>query len=275
MKSVLLSFCLLLGGCAIQGEVFRLQERMRVWNELLPQEQRVLFAQNDTNTVGAFLDEQEASSPEFAQKLRDIRVNEAIMAFDGVQTVHFFYNTLLKDLAKFSYAELINSLTADEFNLFLDQVDGSGIANIAKVAGVLNYARSAYGMPDFSDADILMYHRQKSMPAHLYIVVYDTLTFAGRNSLLADVYNGSYQGIDETLKAMRQNVKSRRPQTRRVAKAGIDEWVYILSRAQVPAMADSDFMKIIVEKILPEMDEDVREKILTGIEQRFPTAQVN
>ena len=269
MKSVLLSFCLLLGGCAIQGEVFRLQERMRVWNELLPQEQRVLFAQNDTNAVGAFLDQQEASSPEFAKQLRDLRVNEAIMAFNGVQTAHFFYNTLLKDLAKFSYTELIRNINAEEFNQFLASPDGSGIADVQKVAGVLNNARTTYGMPDFTDANILMYHRKKSMPAHLYIVVYDTLAFAGRNGILLEVLTNSYQGVDETLKTMRQNVKSRRPQTRRNAQAGLDEWNYILSRAQVPSMSDSEFMKIVVEKVFPEMDSEVQGKILGGVSARF------
>ena len=269
MKSVLLSFCLLLGGCAIQGEVFRLQERMRVWNELLPQEQRVLFAQNDTNAVGAYLDQQEASSPEFAKKLRDLRVNEAIMAFNGVQTAHFFYNTLLKDLAKFSYAELIQNITAEEFKQFIAKSDGSGIADVQKVAAVLNNARSTYGMPDFTDANILMYHRQKSMPAHVYIVVYDTLAFAGRNGILSNVLTGSFQDVEATLKTMRQNAKSRRPQTRRNAQAGLDEWNYILSRAQVPSMPDSEFVKLIVERILPEMDSDVRAKILTGVTVRF------
>ncbi|MGL5255206.1 MAG: hypothetical protein ACRC9L_09475 [Brevinema sp.] len=270
MKSVLLSFCLLLGGCAIQGEVFRLQERMRAWNEILPQEQRVLFAQNNTQAVGEFLDEQEQNDQEFAKKLRNLRVNEAIMAFNGAQTANFFYNTLLKDLAKFSYYELISSISVDEFRQFISKYDGSGIADVSKLNTVFNHARSSYGMPNFSDADILMYHRQKSLPAHLYIVVYDTLAFAGRQGILNDVLANSYQGLDEKLKTMRQNVKSRRPQTRRNAQNALNEWDYIISRAHVPSMPASEFMKIIVESILPEMDPEVRAKILSGIQTRFP-----
>lgn len=269
MKYLLPCLFLFFGGCAIQGEVFRLQQRVKAWNNILPNEQQLLFAQNNTNALGLWLDSQEASDPEFAQKLKTLRQDEAIMSFGGTQTAHFFYNTLLKDLAKFSYAELIKNLSAEDFQKFLASPDGSSILGGAKAAEVLADARASYGMANFSDADILRYHRQKSLPAHLYIVVYDTLAFAAKNNSYTEVMNGRYDSISQILEDTAKNAKSRRRQVKRTAQSTMDEWNYILSRAQVPAMPPQTFLKIIVEQVLPEMDTEVRNTTLHNLNVRF------
>lgn len=272
MKYLLPCLFLFFGGCAIQGEVFRLQQRVKAWNNILPDEQLSLFAQNDTNTLGLWLDSQEAADPGFAQKLKTLRQDEAIMSFDGTQTAHFFYNTLLKDLAKFSYAELIKNLNAEEFQKFLASPDGSSLLGGGNITETLANARASYGMTNFSDADILRYHRQKSLPAHLYIVVYDTLSFAAKQGVFLWKNNpneDSYEAIAQSLQTMEKNARSRRRQAKRAAQSSLDEWNYILSRAQVPAMPPKTFLKIITEQILPEMDREVQQATMYNLNVRF------
>ncbi len=99
---------LFLSSCAIEGEVYRLQSRINSWYSLLDDNAGRLFAQNRTEALGAYLDSSQN------ENLRAIRINEAIMSFDGEQTAHFFYNVLLKDLARFSYEEYMQSLTPSE-----------------------------------------------------------------------------------------------------------------------------------------------------------------
>lgn len=266
MKYLLIMTLFIFSSCAIQGEKFRLQTRMNNWNQILTPEQHQLFAQNDTNTLGMQLDEEESKNSEFAEKIRELRIDEAIMSFNGVQTAYFYYNTLLKDLVKFSYAEFMQSLNADDQILFMYSTNYSQNEFI-KANKVLKNV-STYGMKDFSKDQVLHYYRTVSMPAVVYVLVYDILAFLAKYQLLEAFLAGDFEKTSSLFKFFNDAKTSTKISLRRQVTKDEEYWKSLKQRSLLK-VSDIQFLEIIRNVILPEMDPDVKIQTIDNIRKLF------
>ncbi|SFB71688.1 hypothetical protein SAMN02745150_00443 [Brevinema andersonii] len=272
MKIKFLILLLLSSGCAIQGEIYRLQQRMNPWMTLLSDEEDQLFASNNTNELGAIIDNKEKLDPFFAKKMRELRIAEAIMSFDGTQTAHFYYHVLLKDLAKFSYHDFMKNLSPDELDIFLAenrQFKDNPFSSNKKIIKIIEDAKKNYGMTGFNDIQILNYYRTISLPAIVFPVVYDLLAFLAKYGALSDFMAGDFNRTIQNLSSIEKNKKSRRVPTRKQAEKDSLEWKNIIERTQFFSISDEKLLEIIKNVILPEMDPDIRERTLSNISTRF------
>ncbi|MGL5955829.1 MAG: hypothetical protein ACRC0X_04395 [Brevinema sp.] len=263
MKKYILTLCFLLSSCAIEGEVFRLQTRLDAWYQLLNESEDLLFAQYKITELGQLLDQKENENLEFRQQLREIRIKEAIMSFDGEQTAHFFYNILLRDLAKFSYEEFINSLSPQEQITF---ITNPYTYSYPKQERIFRNAKKNYGFQYFSDQQIIDYYRTISFPANFYPLVYNILAFLARYRTMETFLQGEislevFENI-ETLK------KSRRIPLRNQGEKDSAIWQELKQRSYFHMLSDQEFLEIL-RFILPEMDKEVRIKTIDNIRERF------
>lgn len=261
---------LLLSSCAIAGEIYRLQTRFSYWNNILSPEERQLFAQNDTNQLGMIIDKKESEDTNFAKKMRELRINEAIMSFDGTQTAHFFYHVLLKDLVKFSYKEFIDTLDSNEQLLFAQTQFFTNIPfdnkNLKKV---FDNAKNNYGLNDFTDIQILNYYRHISLPATTYVEVYNILAFLARYTALDSFLSGDYSHPLAIFSLINNAVNSKREMLKKQGKKELKVWRDIKERTLLTKLSNKDFLIVIHSTILPEMDADVRIKTIDNIKNRF------
>ncbi len=246
---------LFLSSCAIEGEVYRLQSRINSWYSLLDDNAGRLFAQNRTEALGAYLDSSQN------ENLRAIRINEAIMSFDGEQTAHFFYNVLLKDLARFSYEEYMQSLTPSEIADFAKN-------NIPPKTRVTDNARRHYGFKSFEDAEILSYYRNTSFPADYYPIVYDILAFLARYRTMDAFLSGDINTALSTFDNIDALKKSNRIPVRQQGERDQKHWDELKSRVYMQSLSDREFLEVLAA-VLPEMDADVRIKTIDNIRNRF------
>ncbi len=254
-----LAILLFLSSCAIEGEVYRLQSRVNSWYNLLDGGAERLFAQNNTKALGAYLDS--GDSPDFQNSLRAIRINEAIMSFDGEQTAHFFYNVLLKDLARFSYAEYISSLSPVEISEFVRNSPPSK-------PRITDNARRHYGFKSFEDGEILSYYRNISFPADYYPAVYDILAFLARYRVMDDFLRGDIEGSMTVFENIDSLKKSNRIPVRQQGERDQKQWDELKYRVHMESLTDRQFLDTLAV-VLPEMDADVRIKTIDNIRNRF------
>lgn len=272
MKIKFFILLLLSSGCAIQGEIYRLQQRMNPWTALLSDEEDQLFASNNTNELGAIIDNKEKLDPFFAKKMRELRIAEAIMSFDGTQTAHFYHHVLLRDLAKFSYRDFMKSLSPEELDIFLAenrQFKNNPFSNNKKIVKIIEDAKKNYGMTGFNDMQVLNYYRTISLPAAVFPVVYDLLAFLAKYGALSDFMAGNFNKAIQNLSSIEKNKKSRRVPTRKQAEKDLLEWKNIIERTQFYGISNEKLLEIIKNVVLPEMDPDVRERTLNNISERF------
>lgn len=272
MKIKIFILLLLSSGCAIQGEIYRLQQRMNPWTALLSDEEDQLFASNNTNELGAIIDNKEKLDPFFAKKMRELRIAEAIMSFDGTQTAHFYHHVLLRDLAKFSYRDFMKSLSPEELDIFLAenrQFKNNPFSNNKKIVKIIEDAKKNYGMTGFNDMQVLNYYRTISLPAAVFPVVYDLLAFLAKYGALSDFTAGNFNKAIQNLSSIEKNKKSRRVPTRKQAEKDLLEWKNIIERTQFYGISNEKLLEIIKNVVLPEMDPDVRERTLNNISERF------
>lgn len=272
MKIKIFILLLLSSGCAIQGEIYRLQQRMNPWTALLSDEEDQLFASNNTNELGAIIDNKEKLDPFFAKKMRELRIAEAIMSFDGTQTAHFYHHVLLRDLAKFSYRDFMKSLSPEELDIFLAenrQFKNNPFSNNKKIVKIIEDAKKNYGMTGFNDMQVLNYYRTISLPAAVFPVVYDLLAFLAKYGALSDFMAGNFNKAIQNLSSIEKNKKSRRVPTRKQAEKDLLEWKNIIERTQFYGISNEKLLEIIKNVVLPEMDPDVRERTLNNISERF------
>ncbi|MGL4560906.1 MAG: hypothetical protein ACRCV0_01285 [Brevinema sp.] len=270
MKYILMIILLVMTSCAIQGEKFRLQTRMNHWNTLLNDQELQLFAQNNTNELGHMLDQKEQET-EFADRLRQIRINEAIMSFNGVQTAHFFYNTLLKDLVKFSYAEFMSSLTPQNQLFFMYQTNYPA-DSFASSSKIIDQAIKIYGMKGFTKEQVVTYYRTISMPQVIYPLVYDVLAFFAKYQMFEPLLMGDIDQSIIIFDMLQNAIKSTRISLRKQAEQDIKFWNNIKKRSLM-TVSDKEFLEVISMVILPEMDVDVRTKTIENIRARFKEQQ--
>lgn len=265
---LLLSFLSITTSCAIQGEVYRLQTRMDYWYQLLNTEEQKLFAQRQINTLGKILDQKEQEDPTFQEKIRVVRINEAIMSFDGEQTTQFFYRVMLRDLAKFSYEEFISSLSSEEVSLFIHNPDSMIQNPPPHTKEILDNARNNYGFQGFNDQEIIQYYRTVSLSANYYVVIYDILAFLAKYRSMDPFLQGN---IDQSLSVF-DNIaklkKSRNIPVRNQAEKDIATWNDFQKRTHLSHLNQKEFL-ILSAQILSEMDGAVQINTIENIRERF------
>ncbi|MDK2818318.1 MAG: hypothetical protein KFW21_02580 [Spirochaetota bacterium] len=252
--------------CAIEGEVYRLQTRIKYWHQLLNNTEEQMFAQNKINELGLILDQKEADDLYFKQKIREVRINEAIMSFDGAQTVHFFYNVLLKDLAKFSYEEFMRSLSEEEQIQFI-QKNLPDTIFVAKKS-VFNNARKDFGFNSFTDEEILTYYRSISFPANYYVVVYDILVFLAKYRSMDLFLQGDLTGTVDIFNSIKKLETSKSVSVRKQAKQDLELWNDFKKRTFLTSLSNKEFAQVL-SIVLPEMDTTVRIQTIDNIKNRF------
>ncbi|MGL4387999.1 MAG: hypothetical protein ACRCTJ_01225 [Brevinema sp.] len=270
MKYILLIGIFFMSSCAIQGEKFRLQTRMNHWNTLINEQEMQLFADNKTNELGLILDQKE-HNPEFADQLRQLRVNEAIMSFDGVQTAHFFYNTLLKDLVKFSYKEFIYSLKSEEQYLFMSQSTYK-TDDFTSSAKIIQNATKIYGMKNFTKDQVLSYYRNVSMPQVMHVLAYDILAFMAKYQMLNIFLSGNISQASELFTFLNNSQHSSKISLRKQAEQDLKIWDHLKKRSFLN-VSNQELLTFIFYTVLPEMDQNVRNQTIENIRSRYKEQQ--
>ncbi|MGL4366884.1 MAG: hypothetical protein ACRCTQ_01175 [Brevinemataceae bacterium] len=274
-KKIILFVCiglmvlLLFFSCAFEGEIFRLQNRMSLWNNLLGSDKLQLFAQNELQQLGQLIDQCEVQDTNFAQKLREIRINEAIMSFDGTKTAHFFYHTLLKDLVKFSYVEFINALTSDEIMYFISNKQFATVPFQSDLKKVFDRARNEFEMIQFSDQQILNYYRSILFPGTVYPVVYNVLALLARYEVLESFLQGDISSTMAFFERLKTLTESKRKLVRDQADKDYRNWSSQKQRALLNDFSDEQFLTVLYQYVLPEMNPDVRIRTIDNIKNRF------
>ncbi len=266
MKKYLLVFFFLFSSCAIEGEVFRLQTRVNAWYKLLDDSEELLFAQNDIQTLGASLDQKELQDQNFQKQLSEVRINEAIMSFDGTQTAHFFYNILLRDLARFSYEELFDSLSTAQKISFITT------SNTSVPSKVFSNAKKHYGFDSFTDIQILEYYRTVSFPANYYPVIYDILAFLARYNNMESFLRGDMTATMTTFSRMQELISSRSIPHRRQGERDLQTWNEFKNRTYLTSLSNEEFLQVLAV-VLPQIDSDVRIMTIHNIRERFSEQQ--
>lgn len=265
MKKYLLLTFFIFGACAIHGEVFRLQNRMEALYELLDDNDEKLFAAQKITELGMSLDTKAQTNENFNTALRNVRIHEAIMSFDGEQTAHFFYHVLLRDLAKFSYNDFFNSLTSEEKILFITQ---DSLDNYTQKTDILAKAKKNYGFKSFSDEQVLNYYKNISFPANYYPIVYETLAFLARYRSLETFLQEDYTGTLVIFDNIKQLSNSRRIPIRKQGEKDLQTWQELKNRVYMSDLSDEQFLKIL-SSVLPKMDTDVYTTTINNIINRF------
>jgi len=263
---LIITFLTITSSCAIQGEVYRLQTRINYWHQLLNDDEEKMFAQNEVKKLGIILDQKEEIDPQFKKQIREVRINEAIMSFDGEQTVHFFYNVLLKDLAKFSYEEFMDSLSTEEKIQFI-QKNLSNVVFIAKKS-LFNKARKDYGFNSFTDEEILTYYRTVSFPANYYVVVYDILAFLAKYRSMDLFLQGDIKGTVDVFNSIEKLKTSKSISVRKQAEKDLELWSDFKKRTLLTSLSNEEFTEMLMI-VLPEMDTTVRVQTIDNIKNRF------
>ena len=263
---LLITFLTITTSCAIEGEVYRLQTRINYWHQLLNDDEEKIFAQNRVKELGLILDQKEENDPEFKKQIREVRINEAIMSFDGEQTVHFFYNVLLKDLAKFSYEEFMNSLSPEEKTQFIQKILLDTIFTAKKT--VFNNARKDYGFNSFTDEEILNYYRTISFPANYHVVVYDVLAFLAKYRSMDLFLQGDIKGTTYVFSSIEKLKSSKSISVRKQAEKDLALWSDFKQRTFLTSLSDEEFTEMLM-LVLPEMDATVRVQTIDNIKNRF------
>ncbi len=263
---LLITFLITTSSCAIQGEVYRLQTRINYWHQLLNDDEEKMFAQNKVKELGLILDQKEESDPQFKKQIREVRINEAIMSFDGEQTVHFFYNVLLKDLAKFSYEEFIDSLSTEGKIQFIQKTLPNTIFTAKN--SLFNNARKDYGFNSFTDEEILSYYRTISFPANYYVVVYDMLAFLAKYRSMDLFLHGDIIGTVDIFNSIEKLKSSKSISVRKQAENDLKLWSDFKQRTFLTSLSDEEFAQMLLI-VLPEMDTTVRVQTIDNIKNRF------
>jgi len=270
-KMILLIFNLLiLSSCAIEGEIYRLQTRLSYWDKILNTEEQRLFIETKFDELGQIIDAKELSDTNFANKLRELHINEAIMSFDGKQTAHFFYNILLRDLMKFSYIDFMKTLDTEEQLLFVQTKEFTNMPfdnkNLTKV--FIN-AKNEYGVKYFNEVEILNYYRHILLPYTIYSTVYDILAFLGRYRALEDFLKGDIVFALDPFTLINMSINSKKVFDRKMGKKELKRWRNIKKRTLLDKLSEEQFLNIIYYNILPEMDKDVRALTIKNVRERF------
>ncbi len=263
---LIITFLTITTSCAIQGEVYRLQTRINYWHQLLNDDEEKMFAQNKVKELGLILDQKEESDPQFKQQIREVRINEAIMSFDGEQTAHFFYNVLLRDLAKFSYEEFIDSLSIEEKTQFVQKTLPDTIFTAKK--SVFKNAIDDYGFNSFTNEEILNYYRTVSFPANYYVVVYDILAFLAKYRSMDLFLQGDVKGTVDIFNSIEKRQNSKSIAVRNQAKKDLVLWNDFKKRTFLTSLSDAEFAEILLI-VLPEMDTTVLIQTIDNIKNRF------
>lgn len=255
--------------CAIEGEVFRLQNRVKNWYQILNNSEKSLFIQDKSAELGILLDEKEKTNQVFQEAMRQIRIDEAIMSFNGEQTVSFFYRILLKDLVKFSYEEFMNVLSPIEKINFIQYGAEIDFSDNNKIQSVFQRAKNHYGFSGFSDVQILEYYKKISLPAIIYPTVYEMLSFLARYRSMEELLKGDIKTPLQSFENLEKNLKSRRIPTRKQAENDKETWESLKERAFLQDLSNEEYISLIYSVILPNMDEDVSIKTINNIRNRF------
>ncbi len=265
MKKYLL-ILFLFGACAIEGEVYRLQTRINSWYALLDYSEELLFAKNDVDSLGISLDQKSSQDPNFQKQLSEVRIDEAIMGFDGAQTAHFFYNILLRDLAKFSYEEFLNSLTPAQ------KIEFITTSNTTVSPKIYNNAKRYYGFNSFTDEQILHYYRTVSFPANYYPTVYESLAFLARYRNMESFLQGDIPTTLTTFQKIKELTSSRRVPVKAQGQKDQQTWEELKNRTHLKSLSDEEYLQILAI-IIQQMDTDVRVQTIHNIRTRFAEQQ--
>ena len=269
-KIILLSLCFLFSSsCAIQGEVYRLQNRVKNWHAILNPEEKILFVQKNFIELGVILDQKELTDKSFTQKLRKIRIDEAIMSFNGQQTSYFFYHVLLKDLVKFSYKEFMDILSPEEKKDFINKKDIGETLKNSGIKSVLQKAKNTYGLQDFNDEEILNYYRTTSFSAVAYPIVYEVLAFLARYRSMEDFLVGNMAIPLDAFNTLDKLLQSRRIPTRKQAEKDAETWESLKERVFLEDLSNEDFLVLVATVFIPEMDPEVQLTTINNVRNRF------
>lgn len=263
---LIITFLTVTSSCAIQGEVYRLQTRINYWHQLLNDDEEKMFAQNQVKELGLILDQKEENDSQFKKQIREVRINEAIMSFDGEQTVHFFYNVLLKDLSKFSYEEFMDSLSTEEKTQFVQKTLPDAVFTAKK--SVFNNAIENYGFDSFTEEEILNYYRTVSFPANYYVVVYDMLAFLAKYRSMDLFLQGDVKGTVDIFNSIEKRKSSKSIAVRNQAKKDMELWSDFKKRTFLTSLSDEEFAEILMA-VLSEMDDTVIIQTIDNIKNRF------
>lgn len=179
---VWLFMLLIATGCVVTSEEFRYKQRFDEFYNILDDQERLLFADNDLDALGKSIDLREQEDDDFATNLLEVRIYEAITTSDGYETGYFFRYFILRELLR------------DQFYDYMDYFDGDAQEAFAREEGfienhlglmdqerkfrnLVQNLTTEYRLYDYTDEQIIKFFREVSFPEVSRKQVYYLLDF--------------------------------------------------------------------------------------------------
>lgn len=215
MKKIIPIFILaviLFSGCAVTTEKYRFQTRLDHYYRLLNNSEKEAFRKGDYQTAGLSVDARISSDNAFKLAWTKLQQDEAITTFDGPQSIHFFYFTLLKELNRTSYLRFMGFLDAQGQTAFVKK---EGIVPIVEklmitsheFKGLMESVKTEYRMNGFSNEEIVQFFRDVEFPEVSRREVFNILKILKSVNALEDFKSGNTDlASRKTDAGMKQNI---------------------------------------------------------------------
>lgn len=257
MKKILVFSVVLaiLAGCSVTSEKYKYQQRFDHFYNLLNSQEKKDFAEGSTDKVGVSIDKRASEDKKLAAAWLAVQTEEAINTFDGVQSVKFFREIILRELNREPFYRFMNALDASLQSDFAFKKDLNKTVeqalNIREISRLLDSVRMEYRLYGFSNIQIVDFFRNNSFPEISRRELYPVLKMLKDNQALGDFRIGNIaSAVQKMEQALTKNVS---------AKYDFDA---IKKRSSLTKTDIKTFLDIYYNVIMKEMDPDAVERTL-------------
>jgi hypothetical protein len=250
LKYAFIIICLFtLSNCAVTSEKYRYQQRLDHFYRLLNTEEKKMFGSNELGSLGKSLEKRLSENSNFIKEFKKVQFTEAINTFDGYQTVHFFRETILKELNRPNFYRFMEFLSAEEQISFVRQEPRFielFTALTKKNTGFLNFMNNLkreYRFTEFSDKQIIDFFRSTSFPEVSRIRLFPLLKLLKSAKALEDFGKGN---IEAATKKLDGSIKQ-------IISLEID-FSRIKRDSSISKVSTYEFLDLYYRVILKEMD---------------------
>lgn len=242
-------------GCSVTSEKYKYQQRFDRFYNILNSAEKKDFAENSIDKVGASLDKRVAEDKKLAASWLAVQTEEAINTFDGVQSVRFFREIILRELNRnpfYRFMDLLDQKAQADFafnNDFPKSLNQAlGNRNLARL---MDSVRTEYRLYGFSNDQIADFFRKVSFAEVSRKELYPVLKMLKNSMALADFRGGNISAASQKLEqALSKNIS---------AKYDLDA---IRKRSGLTKVDVKTFLDINYNVIMKEMDPGAVERTL-------------
>jgi len=220
----ILIFSIIINSCTVTSEKYRYNWRISKFLNLLTEEEREAFKNNELSKLGVSLDYRISNDTDLSNKIRKIQEYEAITAFNGTQMAYFYRYTLLKELNRDNFYKFMDLLTADEQvefakNTNFDLISGEKYDKDNKFKNFVDYLRDNYNLKNYNFKQLYKFFREVSFPEVSRRELYYLLKVLSETKALDDFKKGEINSASQILDLSLQKSISIKYEFNRIKKS--------------------------------------------------------